>query len=189
MNDVGFGQVVPYTGIRVFIANRPPLDIYEQRDDLLPMEGGEISEIARLTGNHWRKIFNVYAKIMFTLLSSRNALSSDICTWQIYRDNILLQHNSHTALLFSKPELKLNRVAQDSSSSTGTINIVMGKQYAASLGLDREHDNELAIINSDFAINEKDKLIICPYFDYRQLSNIKIDHLIKLITKLSGELK
>ncbi len=189
MNDVGLGHVAPYTGIRVFIANRPPLDIYEHRDNLLPMESGEIAEIARLTGNHWRKIFNVYAKIMFALLSSRNSLSSNISTWQIYRDNILLQYKSHTALLFSKPELKFNVTEKGGSPSADTINIIMGKQYAASLDLDKEDNNELTIINSDFAISEKAKLIICPYFDYRQLSNIKIDHLIKLISKLSGESK
>lgn len=182
MNDVGLGHLVPERGIRVFIANRPPLDIYQQRNNLLLMECGEIDEIARLTGNHWRKIFNVYAKIMFALLSSNKCLTTDISSWQTYRDKILLQHNSATALLFSKPYIQLETDLK--SKQDNVVNIVMGKQYAASLGLDREHNKELIIIDNDFAISKSNNIIICPYFDYRQLSNIKIDHLIKLIKKM-----
>lgn len=182
MNNVGLGQLVPNDGIRVFIANRPPLDIYQQRNNLQPMELGEINEIARLTGNHWRKIFNVYAKIMFALLSPSNSLSSNISTWQLYRDNTLLQHNSATALLFSKPSVQLEASLNPKKSKI--VNLVMGKQHAASLGLDREHNTELVIIDNDFAISKLNNIIVCPYFDYRQLSNIKIDHLIKLINKM-----
>ena len=184
MNDVGLGHLVPEGGIRVFIANRPPLDIYQQRNNLLSMEFGEIDEIARLTGNHWRKIFNVYAKLMFALLSSNNCLANDISTWQIYRDKSLLQHNSATALLFSKPYFQIETASTAKQCKSNTVNIVMGKQYAASLGLDREHNKELIIIDNDFAISKSHNIIICPYFDYRQLSNIKIDHLVKLIKKM-----
>lgn len=186
MNDVGLGQVVLNGGIRVFIANRPPLDIYQKMDDCLPMVSGEIAEIAQLTGNHWRKIFNVYAKVMFALLGPCNQLPSDIDTWQGYRDKILLRDSSQTALLFSKPNLSALNLDQTQSIKPKTINLLMGKQYAASLGFDRDQNTELQIIDGDFAVVESKNLIICPYFDYRQLSNIKIERLIKLIHKLNG---
>jgi hypothetical protein len=39
-------------------------------------------------------------------------------------------------------------------------------------------------LDNDFAINRSLKIIVCPYFDYRQLSNIKIERLAELIVSL-----
>ena len=57
----------------------------------------------------------------------------------------------------------------------------MGKTYANKLGL----AEQALWLNEFFAINKTTNTIVCPYFDYRQLSNIKISQLANLIKKLA----
>ena len=64
-NAIGLG--VQEAALQVYIANRPPLPEYEMLSKLQPMQPGDIARIAAETGNHWRKIFNVYAKLVFAL--------------------------------------------------------------------------------------------------------------------------
>ncbi|GLX79589.1 hypothetical protein tinsulaeT_29290 [Thalassotalea insulae] len=154
--------------IRVFIANRPPLTPYQQLCHFRPIQHGEIKNIAEQTGNHWRKIFNVYAKFIFELKTP--AFNS----WQHYRDRQLLTKDSNTALIFSKPKLTTTNMKEP------VINIVLGKTYATELGL----AEQCQWISPDFAINHSLGLIISPYFDYRQLSNIKITQLCQLVKQL-----
>ena len=45
--------------------------------------------------------------------------------------------------------------------------------------------NDLFWLNEHFAISEQHKLIVCPYLDYRQLSNARIEQLIGLVQQLS----
>ncbi len=178
MNEVGLGVSCSQACIRVYIANRPPMEPYEHLESVKVLTQGEVSQIAQHTGNHWRKIFNVYAKFLYGLYSTQQALVvnlHDTQRWQDYRDAILLQANSRSMLLFSAPKFE---------KSESDIHIIMGKQYAAQLGFDRETSEELVILDGDFAICKHKKLIICPYFDYRQLSNIKIDRLIALVQEL-----
>jgi len=178
MNEVGLGASCGQACIRVYIANRPPMAPYEHLENVKALTQGEVSQIALHTGNHWRKIFNVYAKFLYGLYTSQQALLDslhDSQRWQDYRDDILLQVNSCSMLLFSPPTFK---------KSGSDIHIIMGKQYAAQLGFDREASEELVILDGDFAICKRKNLIICPYFDYRQLSNIKIDRLIELVHEL-----
>jgi hypothetical protein len=154
------------------------------------MQVGEIKMIADLTGNHWRKIFNVYAKIVFEL---RNPSYK---SWQEFRDNALLQRNCNENLLFNLPiqiilkNLLPENIAPENlppentthkNISQNNISIIMGKTYATKLGLSQE----CHWLSTDFAINPDKKLLICPYFDYRQLSNIKITKLCQLIKSLS----
>ena len=155
--------------IDVYIANRPPLDEYASIDGVQPMVPSEVYTIAQLTGNHWRKIFNVYAKFIFELWNLEAFQD-----WQSYRDQQLLQKDSKVRLLFSEPAF----------DNENTINIIMGKQYAEKLGLS-ELDNEgMVRLDKDFAIDRKRNLIVCPYFDYRQLSNEKITRLVTMIHDL-----
>mgnify|MGYP000113413867 CR=1 FL=1 len=178
MNEVGLGASCPQACIRVYVANRPPMEPYEHLESVKPLTQGEVQQIAQHTGNHWRKIFNVYAKFLYSMYSSQQALQvnlHDSQRWQDYRDDILLQVNSCSMLLFSPPTFK---------KSGPDIHIIMGKQYAAQLGFDRESSEELVILDGDFAICKRKNLIICPYFDYRQLSNIKIERLIALVQEL-----
>ncbi|MEW6982354.1 hypothetical protein AAD001_06860 [Colwelliaceae bacterium 6471] len=155
--------------IFVYTANRPPLDTYQQLDTFAHIKQGEISTIAEQTGNHWRKIFNVYAKLMFELSANGHN------TWQELREQSLLQQGSKQALVFSPPCFDAKKLEQGHNNAS--VHIIMGKTYASSLNI----AEQCLWLSPDFAINEKAQLIVCPYFDYRQLSNIKITQLITLI--------
>ena len=171
MSIIGLGD--SEAQLNVYIANRPPMDEYAMLDDVRSMRKGEIADIAQATGNHWRKIFNVYAKLVYSLNASSLTLYA---TWQAYRDSELLRSNSNTALYFS-PFLS------NTVNAKGTIHLIMGKGYAEQLSLD-QFGIHLNWVSSDFAIDRNARLIVCPYFDYRQLSNAKIDVLIELIHQL-----
>ncbi len=178
MNDVGVGMPCEPTCVRVYIANRPPMDSYQELECLRPLSPGEVYDIAQHTGNHWRKIFNVYAKFLFGWYSSQKELASNLHNagrWQDFRDDTLLQAHSQSMLLFCVPDFEKH---------PADIHIIMGKQYAAQLGFDRDISQELTLLDRDFAICARKNLIICPYFDYRQLSNIKIDRLIELVNEM-----
>jgi len=127
-----------------------------------------IFRIGQHCGNGWRKVFNVYAKLVFTLPPSFG-FKQHFNSWQQYRDNSLLQQGSNTALLFTPPDF----------NDVGGLHIVMGRTYAKSLNL----SDSLEWLNPEFGIDTRQKLIVCPYFDYRQLSNAKILFLSDLIRK------
>jgi len=150
----------------VYIANRPPLDEYQYLVGMQSMMDGDIARIAQQTGNHWRKIFNVYAKLVFALNSQ------GFVTWQLYRDAFLLRENSNQALLFSEPDL-----------SQPGLHLVMGRTYAKTLPLDAK----LAAVDADFQIDKNKRLLVVPYFDYRQLSNEKLERLQVLIGSLAHQ--
>jgi len=170
MSDTQSGLGDPLESlINVYIANRPPLDEYDSIDGVIPMKPSEIYSIAQLTGNHWRKVFNVYAKFIYELWDMSNFKD-----WQSYRDESLLQTGSKVRLLFSKPCL----------DETNKIHIVMGKQYAEKLGLSELSNEGMIRLDKDFAIDRNKGLIVCPYFDYRQLSNEKITRLVKMVQEL-----
>ncbi len=182
---IGLGD--GHAALNVYIANRPHLEEYQYMETIRPMYAGEIKMIADQTGNHWRKVFNVYAKLMFALgVHLKQFDTSRFSCWQDYRDQLLLQSGSNTALLFSKP--KLNTPESDDNA----VHIVMGKGYFSELGFEPDDIEGMCWESvgghgNDFAVWPDKKLIMCPYFDYRQLSNIKIDKLVecvKLVTSL-----
>lgn len=160
--NIGLGGQAPR--FCVHIANRPPLDEY-QHDLYRPMRPGEIADIARQTGNHWRKIFNVFAKLAYLLDNE------GFGSWQALRDHSLLQEGSRYGLLFSPPDL--NALAPQA--------LLLGKGYGDSLGLTEESGGPLRWQMPGFATLNGGRLILCPYFDYRQLSNIKLLYLKELI--------
>ncbi len=163
--------------IKVFMANRPPLKEYEDVNDVSALNVGEIYRIASETGNHWRKIFNVYAKFIFSLAAANNdSAVLNYKTWQQYRDERLLQQNSNTQLYFDHDEL----AALLSQADPHSVRIVMGKTFAESV----LKDISLTWLDSYFAINKALGIIVCPYFDYRQLSNERIETLVKHVVAL-----
>lgn len=167
MRTIGLGG--RNSAIRFYIANRPPIDDYPVMHELRGLAQGELAHIVKHTSNHWRKAFNVYAKLLFDWhqLQCRNDLPA---TWQAYRDLELFQPHSQEALLFSAPAL---------DSNTKTIHIIAGKTYAAQLDLP-----PLVWLDSSFAINKEQRLLVAPYPDYRQLSNEKIARSIELMLLL-----
>jgi len=186
--QIGLGGFGKGLNVQVYIANRPPMAPYDLLDDCKPMLDGEISAIAQHTGNHWRKVFNVYAKLMFEFIQRAYAVMPEhnqlqlyfnalkTCkTWQDYRDHCLLQANSNTSLLFSPPSFT------DTVSESSCIHIIMGKGYAQQLGFEYEQPYVLEGHHGDFAYYKEQALILCPYFDYRQLSNAKISVVVDVM--------
>jgi hypothetical protein len=175
--------------IKVYLANRPPLAEYHNTRVIEHLPIGEIKRIATETGNHWRKIFNVYAKLVYCLAEKTTSpVSKQYCSWQAYRDQSLLQQGSDTELhidsLFidssvTSPELSI------ASSNDFAVHIIMGKAFSERLLANiPEAFGRVEWLDKDFAINRALKIIVCPYFDYRQLSNIKIKCLAELIVSL-----
>jgi hypothetical protein len=171
--------------INFYIANRPPLDNYPALRELRGLASGELAHIVKHTSNHWRKVFNVYAKLLFDWyqLNKRPDLPH---SWQVYRDQELFQSHSQEALLFSPPEFNLNAFTTDTftaadstADNTSAIHIIAGKTYAARLSLP-----PLVWLDTHFALNQQYRLIVAPYPDYRQLSNERIAQLIRLMASL-----
>lgn len=181
MNDIGFGDS-NFT-FAVYIANRPKMFEYEQLVDIQPFSFGEIEAVNQCCGNGWRKVFNVYAKILYALESKKYDFSKMAPSWQDYREQYLLQQNSRTALLFSAPNLTFNL----GRSNRGVVHIIAGKTYAKELIRSGALVDNLTWLNNEFAIDKKHNLIVCPYLDYRQLSNLKIVYLSGLLSELTTE--
>ena len=179
--DIGFGT--DDYQIAVYIANRPPVSEYQQLAQLTALTTGEIAHIGQHCGNGWRKVFNVYAKLLYALDKQQYHFASLAPTWQQYRDGFLLQAYSKTALLFSAPVLPPIKSTKN-DANPNVVHIIMGRTYAKSLLSSGALDIELIWLNNAFAINRTQRVIVCPYFDYRQLSNVKIEFLAKLIKEL-----
>jgi len=162
-----YGLGIADAALQVFIANRPPLPEYEQLQSLSPMQPGDIARIAAETGNHWRKIFNVYAKLV-TAIKQQQGLLPDTMRWQDYRDQQLLQAGSDESLLFSPPDLTHKENCQ---------RLLLGKGYATTLKM----DDSLVWYDDSFAVHQPSGVVVCPYFDYRQLSDAKIQRLVEIL--------
>jgi len=170
LNPIGLGST--RAQIHLYIANRPMIDHYPQLCHLQSLVAGEIAHITRHTSNHWRKVFNVYAKFLFDWYSLQQRENMP-ASWQDYRDTELFQPHSYEALLFSPPDFK--------QASSNHFHIIAGKTYAARLSLP-----SLLWIDEHFAINREHRLIVSPYPDYRQLSNMRIAQLIDIMRSLDS---
>lgn len=163
MQSIGIGELS--ASLVVCIANRPPLEQFKYLDSIRPVIRGELLQVGKLTGNHWKKIFNCFAKLAFEL-DPQGEIS-----WQQLRDKQLLTDSGSQLLLFSRP------VFFDDPEK---VIIISGKTYFSQLELGISVD----WIDSYFAINREKRLIVSPYFDYRQLSNSRIQQLVSLINSL-----
>ena len=158
---IGLGQ--ENATIAVFIGNWPPLPEYQQLKSLRPLQPEELTQRVMHCGNHWRKIFNCYAKLVFSLHNE------GFTCWQDYRDMQLLQLGSPLQLRFDR----------DLTPTSG-VNIICGRRHAESFKLPQN----LCWLDAGFAIDVDSRLIVSPYFDYRQLSNLKLAYLGRLIKSL-----
>lgn len=170
--SAGFGDT--NACIRVYIAKRPPMAEYADLVTMQPLQKGEIELINRVSGNGWRKVFNVYAKLLFALDSPQFAKMQRAGSWQQYRDHSLLQGSSSTALVFSMPILQ---------PTNRTIHIIAGRTHAKAL-LEAGLAAQLNWLNNEFAVDNYNRVLVCPYFDYRQLNNEKLAFLARLIKAL-----
>lgn len=175
--DAGIGDFKGH--FKVYIANRPPIPPFDNLDNIVAAKPAMLQSIGQQCGNGWRKVFNVYAKLLYAL--DFNSIKQGFNCWQDYRDLALLQSSSDTLLLFSAPDF--SAVADSEGEAVGEgdpVHIIMGKHYGLSLSL----PEDLLWLDNEFAISVSRRCIICPYFDYRQLSNIKIVRLVELINQL-----
>jgi len=173
MQNIGLG-CSEFT-FAVYLANTPKMPEYQNLSYVTSVAKGEIDKIGLECGNGWRKVFNVYAKLLYALNPNDFSFSRSASSWQAYRDCFLLQTKSENALLFSAPKLDVN---------PQKIHIIAGKTYAKHLLATGALEVELTWLDDEFAINIANRLIVCPYFDYRQLSNIKIERLSVMISQM-----
>ncbi|TMP41173.1 hypothetical protein CWB96_20375 [Pseudoalteromonas citrea] len=160
--------------IAVYIERPPPMSEYHNLNKIQALIGGEINAINMASGNGWRKVFNVYAKFI-AQLNHRDHNFTKYDTWQKYRDNCLLQQHSQEALLFSPPKI---------GEKLYKYHIIAGRTYAKKLLRDQIFTNTLEWLDDEFAVDRTLNLVVCPYFDYRQLSNIKIGKLCGILHSL-----
>lgn len=151
----------PAAKLRIYIANRPPIEPYASLAELHPLQQGELDALVQQCSNHWRKLFNVLAKLQFALASRQSGwLHASHSDWRSVRDCELLQRPNQLQLLFTPPEIP------------GTpLQLVCGKTYAASLGI------PLNWLDAHFAKSQAGNLWVSPYPDYRQLTNARIEQL------------
>lgn len=165
MPETGLGD--PQATLRIYLNNRPAAGHFSSPETILPLAVGDIAFIVAETGNHWRKIFNVFAKLMWELTPQ---LAEDYASWQAYRDQALLQKNSQVALCFGPP-------GEERASGQ---RIFMGKQFATDSGFFSTPGAQW--LDNSFAINDAGD-IVSPYFDYRQLSDEKIRRLTGILNR------
>ena len=170
--SIGFGDA--NAQFNVYIANTPPMAEYADLHQVQPLQGGEIELINRACGNGWRKVVNVYAKLLFALDSHQFTFTALAPDWQQFRDRYLLQYSSNTALHFSPPKLV---------TGSNDVHIIAGRTYAKAL-LDAGMQAQLHWLNNEFAVDRHLRVLVCPYFDYRQLNNEKLHFLAQLIKEL-----
>lgn len=172
MHNYGFGDTEAI--VTVYVENRPPMPQYQYLESVAILQPEDIAVINSHCGNGWRKLFNVYAKLLFALHPAHFSFSRQAESWQQYRDQFLLQKNSSTALLFSQPYLQ---------QPGKTIHLIAGRTYARKC-LDNGLNCQLEWLNHEFAIDRYNKVLVSPYFDYRQLNNEKIVFLAGLFSQL-----
>lgn len=183
--NIGFGD--HNFNLVVYIANKPNMLEYQNITEVRALTAGEIDIINQACGNGWRKVFNVYAKLLYCLDRQHYDFANYAATWQEYRDKHLLQSQSKTALLFSAPQLTTHQNYDDKNTADkGSVHIICGKGYAKALINSGLLVANLVWLDDEFAIDNTNKLIVCPYFDYRQLSNIKIQRLADLLKSLKS---
>ena len=174
---VGLGDT--QFSVAVYVAKAPPMPFFETLECLETVINEQINTINQHCGNGWRKVFNVYAKVLFSLPSEHYSFAKQASTWQQYRDEYLLQKNSKTALLFSAPDIS-------KASNKNQLHIIAGRTHAKDLLQQGKLHAQLDWLDDEFAIDTTNNIIVCPYFDYRQLSNIKIARLSELVAQLKG---
>lgn len=161
--------------INVYIEKAPPFEevmgFAPTSDMTYPLHTGDIQKFGAIGGNGWRKVFNVYAKWLFSLNAHMRCIENPETSWQSFRDNSLLRENSSTRLLFGQWAFPPNE------PDTG-IHVIAGRIHATKMGIAAQ----CIWIDHEFARHPTRPIVICPFFDYRQLSNAKIEVLSRMVS-------
>ena len=127
---------------------------------------GELAKLVDANSNHWRKIFNVYAKLLY-------ALRPDAATdWRALREQQLFQPGQQHGLRMG------STLAEEVNQRAG-LSLIAGKQYANALGL----LNQATSLAPGIFLHDDRACLITPYFDYRALSDANITRLAQIITE------
>lgn len=151
-------------GLCLYLPHRPDMPEYAQLQHIRLLKSGDIAAIINSCGNHWRKIFVIFAKLAC-------AIDSRGLDWKHYMNEHLLQASGQEQLLFVSADFCLD------DADARMIHLVSGKACAESFA----RLPACASISEDFSINGAGNVVITPYFDYRQLSNAKIEYLLGLL--------
>lgn len=173
LTNVGFGD--HNANFRVYVAAPPPMPAYQHLCSIIPLQASDLHQIYLECGNGWRKIFNVYAKLLFTLPVEQFAFQSKAASWQQFRDEQLLQKHGNNALCFDAPTLVHSG-----------FHLIAGRTLAKQLS-SQGLNAELHWLNAEFAVDPTQKLLVTPFFDYRQLNNEKIAVSAKLLQLLAKD--
>lgn len=153
--------------LQLYIPHRPTMAEYENLQDIQPINNGDIDKIIIACGNHWRKIFVIFAKIA-------SAIDDRELSWKTYLAEHLLQDSGSERLVFCEDLQFLDK------EPASVIHIFSGKYCGDTAG----HIQQCSEIAPGFFQNEKGQIFITPYFDYRQFSNAKIDFFITQLKPL-----
>lgn len=206
-STLGFGDA--NAKFRVYISAPPPMPAYQQLTGITPLQAGDIHQIYLECGNGWRKIFNVYAKLLLALPVAHFDFQHQAASWQQFRDSVLLQKDSNTALCFAAPKLAVGSdIKPDLGLALGSdfgpdlrcdlgpdlglaldtqcLHLIAGRTLAKQL-IGQGLPAELCWLTPEFAIDPHRKILVTPFFDYRQLNNEKIGLSAKLLQLLAKE--
>ncbi|NVJ61702.1 MAG: hypothetical protein HWE27_15010 [Gammaproteobacteria bacterium] len=178
----------------LFVPHRPTAFNFHSDRKTQALDQKAMSHFLLHCDNHWKKIINCFAKISYDLYGQ------SFESWQSYRDTRLLTKNSQEQILFPDidghfPERRRQNTSiaseffySDHDEPIGTSNkkveLISGLVTARKLSIDLDSWDRTAefFFRSDDSGNPYH--IVTPYFDYRQLSNQKINRLLNLLTHL-----
>ena len=167
--------------LRIYVAKAPPMAEFAALAACVSLLPGQIDQIYRHCGNGWRKVFNVYAKLVWALPAPWQPDLQGAQSWQQWRDRVLLQAGSATALFFGQNGFAPAEFDVDARA----LHIIAGRQHARDLlaqGLLPDAlTGGLVWLDEEFAVARRLRLLVCPYLDYRQLSDVKISRLVQLV--------
>ena len=154
----GIGSTKPQ--LVLYIDKRPSVASVLQLEKLRPAFTGEVPALIEKCGNHWRKIFSILAKLSFGL-DTRGC-----CSWQHYRDEVLLTEQGAEALLFCN-ELK--------EFSSQPFHLIGGERFFKEFDFAGEDFCELDAAGK---VRFSGRVFQTPYFDCRQFPNALIEEVI-----------
>lgn len=165
----------PVARLQVLVAKAPPMLELATATGVQPLLPGQVQHIAAHCGNGWRKVFNVYSKLVLALPSQLQPALAGGLSWQQWRDRQLLQSQSDCALLFGEATALLALQLPPRQQ----LRLIAGRQHARAL-LAAGAPLTLQWLDDEFAVDVAQRTLVCPYFDYRQLSDRKIARLVAL---------
>jgi hypothetical protein len=146
--------------ICLYLDNKPKFDNRNGQCSL------SVPKLITHNGNHWRKIFTIYAKLC--------CLAVEPNAWKLYRDQILLQ--SDEQINFSD---QLNLEAK--------LHVFSGKSCWKRFNVSTKALQKMSVFDDNkvfYCVDEVHGLLLyTPYFDYRQFPNTLIEQVRQLLIK------